>query len=211
MALDDCYVVHNLGEQAYELCLERMRAFTDARNQCSQDQLWLVQHPSVYTLGRRGAGCDISKIVSSSRVVSSDRGGLITWHGPGQIVLYWLADLKRLNMGVRALVSYLEQSVISLLASHGIESGARRDAPGVYLADGAKIASLGLRVRRGCSYHGLALNVCNDLAAFELIEPCGLAGIRMTSLKTLGLELSPLSAGQRLVDYLLAQVYTQSS
>ena len=188
-----------------------MRAFTDARDEHSQDQLWLVEHPPVYTLGRRGAGCDISGIAESSRVVPSDRGGLITWHGPGQIVLYWLADLRRLDMGVRALVESLEQSVVSLLASYRIEATARRDAPGVYLGNGAKIASLGLRVRRGCSYHGLALNVCNDLAPFTLIEPCGLHGISMTSLKVLGLELSPQDAGQHLVDYLLAQVYAQLS
>ena len=188
-----------------------MRAFTDARDKHSRDQLWLVEHPPVYTLGRRGAGCDISKIATTAQVVASDRGGLITWHGPGQLVLYWLADLKRLDMGVRALVGSLEQSVISLLASYGVQAAARRDAPGVYVASGAKLASLGLRVRRGCSYHGLALNVCNDLAPFALIEPCGLPGQRMTSLKALGLELSPLDAGQRLVDYLLGQVYAPTS
>ena len=188
-----------------------MRAFTDARDEHSQDQLWLVEHPPVYTLGRRGAGCDISRISENSQVVSSDRGGLITWHGPGQIVLYWLADLKRLNVGVRALVETLEQSVVNLLASYSIEAAARRDAPGVYLGNGAKIASLGLRVRRGCSYHGLALNVCNDLAPFALIEPCGLHGISMTSLEALGLKLSPQDAGQRLVDYLLSRVYAQPS
>ena len=188
-----------------------MRAFTDARDEHNQDQIWLVEHSPVYTLGRRGAGCDISRITESSRILPSDRGGLITWHGPGQIVLYWLADLKRLDMGVRALVDCLEQSVVSLLASYSIEAAARRYAPGVYVANGAKVASLGLRVRRGCSYHGLALNVCNDLAPFALIEPCGLPGISMTSLKALGLELSPLAAGQCLVDYLLARVYAQPS
>ena len=188
-----------------------MRAFTENRDAASRDQIWLVEHPAVYTLGRRGAGYDIGDLAAAAEVVQSDRGGLITWHGPGQIVLYWLADIKRLQIGVRALVSNLEQSVVNLLAGYGVAAQPRADAPGVYLSDGAKIASLGLRVRRGCSYHGLALNVCNDLEPFAAIQPCGLTNVSMSSLQTLDIKLTPAEAGRQLADYLIAKVYAPSS
>ena len=188
-----------------------MRAFTENRDAASRDQIWLVEHPAVYTLGRRGAGYDIGDLAAAAEVVQSDRGGLITWHGPGQIVLYWLADIKRLQIGVRVLVSNLEQSVVNLLAGYGVAAQPRADAPGVYLSDGAKIASLGLRVRRGCSYHGLALNVCNDLEPFAAIQPCGLTNVSMSSLQTLGIKLTPAEAGRQLADYLIAKVYAPLS
>ena len=183
-----------------------MRAFTDGRSSNTIDQIWLVEHPPVYTLGRRGGNIDL-QLAASADIVHSDRGGLITWHGPGQIILYWLADISRLKLSLRGMVQHLEQAVINLLAGLGVQAQARRDAPGVYLTDGAKIASLGLRLRKSYSYHGIALNVCNDLSPFAAIVPCGLDGIRMTSLRQLGLNLSPLQAGERLAQYLIEQLY----
>lgn len=160
-----------------------MRAFTDARGPDTPDELWLLEHPPVFTLGQAGrpehllAPGDIP-------VVQSDRGGQATYHGPGQLVAYLLLDLRRAGLGVKRLVNLLEQSAIDLLARRGIAAAARPDAPGVYV-DGAKIAALGLRVRQGCSYHGLSLNVAMDLEPFGRINPCGYAGLRIVQLADL--------------------------
>ena len=176
-------VTRELGLVQYAPTLEAMRAFTDSRDRGSPDELWLLQHPPVFTQGQAGrpehllAPGDIP-------VIQVDRGGQVTYHGPGQVVIYLLLDLKRRNLGVRALVDLIEQSLVKLLAGYGIESAARPDAPGVYVA-GEKIASLGLRVRRGCSYHGLALNVDMDLEPFQRINPCGHEGLRVTSMASL--------------------------
>ena len=176
-------VTRELGLVEYAPTLEAMRAFTDSRDRGSPDELWLLQHPPVFTQGQAGrpehllAPGDIP-------VIQVDRGGQVTYHGPGQVVIYLLLDLKRRNLGVRALVDLIEQSLVQLLAGYGIESAARPDAPGVYVA-GEKIASLGLRVRRGCSYHGLALNVDMDLEPFQRINPCGHEGLRVTSMASL--------------------------
>jgi len=161
-----------------------MQRFTEARTEATSDELWLVEHPPVFTVGLNGkpehllAPADIP-------VVKVDRGGQVTYHGPGQIVLYFLLDLRRRGIGVRALVTLMEQAVIKLLADYHIAAQSRRDAPGVYV-EGAKIAALGLRVRRGCSYHGLALNVAMDLEPFARINPCGYPGLAVTQMRSLG-------------------------
>jgi len=166
-----------------------MRAYTDARDESTIDALWLVEHPPVYTLGRNGDPAHILRAVDIP-VVETDRGGQVTYHGPGQLVIYTLFDLSRLGIGVRSLVSGLENAVIATLAQYGIRAEARRDAPGVYV-EGRKIASLGLRVRKGCSYHGLSLNVDVDLGHFAAINPCGYPGLGVTRLADLDVPVRP--------------------
>jgi lipoyl(octanoyl) transferase len=172
------------GLSDYSAAWAEMRAFTDERTQDTPDELWLLQHPPVFTLGQAGRAehlLDPGEIP----VIQTDRGGQVTYHGPGQLVAYLLVDLRRVGLGVKGLVRLLEGAVIGLLAGYGIEAEARADAPGVYVA-GAKIASLGLRVRRGCSYHGLSLNVDMDLTPFLRINPCGYPGLAVTQLVDLG-------------------------
>ena len=176
-------VRHFPGLQDYQSTWEAMRAFSIRRDAETPDQLWLLEHPPVFTLGqaaRREHLLDPGHIP----VIRTDRGGQVTYHGPGQLIAYLLFDLRRGRIGVKRLVHLLEQVVIELLAAHGILAAARPDAPGVYV-DGAKIASLGLRVRQGCSYHGLALNVDMDLAPFRRINPCGYPGLAVTQLTEL--------------------------
>jgi lipoyl(octanoyl) transferase len=169
-----------LGVQPYEDVWRRMRDFTAQRSEETADELWLVQHPPVFTQGQAGRAEHLLN-PGDIPVVQTDRGGQVTYHGPGQIVAYPLLDLRRLGLGVRDLVTLLEQTVVEFLGRWGIESVARPDAPGVYV-DGKKIASLGLRVRRGCCFHGLSLNVDMDLAPFLRINPCGYNGLQMTRL-----------------------------
>jgi len=166
---------------------QAMRAFTESRDEATPDEIWLVEHPPVYTLGRNG---DRAHILDASDipVVESDRGGQVSYHGPGQLVAYTLFDLNRLGIGVRSLVRGLERAVTATLAQYGIRSEARPDAPGVYV-EGHKIASLGLRIRHGYSYHGLSLNVDLDLAPFRAINPCGYPGLEVTRLVDLGVEV----------------------
>lgn len=171
---------HLAGLQDYPATWAAMRAFTDARDAETLDELWLLEHPPVFTLGQAGRPEHLLA-PGSIPVVQTDRGGQVTYHGPGQLVVYLLLDLRRSGIGVKRLVARLEQSVIDLLAEHGVQAERRADAPGVYVA-GAKIASLGLRVRNGCSYHGLALNVDMDLEPFSRINPCGYAGLTVTQL-----------------------------
>jgi lipoyl(octanoyl) transferase len=163
------------GLQDYRTAWDAMRAFTDARGPETTDELWLLEHPPVFTLGQAGRREHLLS-PGDIPVVNSDRGGQVTYHGPGQLIAYVLVDLRRAGLGVKRLVNLLEQSVIDVLAGHGVSAAARPDAPGVYV-DGAKVASLGLRVRNGCSYHGLALNVSMDLAPFGRIDPCGYPGL----------------------------------
>lgn len=175
----DLYV-RFLGRQAYQPVWQRMQAFTNERSADQADELWVLEHDSVFTQGQ--AGKDIHLINPGDiPVVKVDRGGQVTWHGPGQLVIYLLLNIKRLNYGVRDLVNLIEQSLIEYLATKGLEAYARPDAPGVYL-DGAKIAALGLKVRRGCSFHGLSFNVDCDLEAFQRINPCGYEGMPVTRL-----------------------------
>lgn len=177
-------VVRRLGRAPYVPTWERMKAFVDCRTPDTPDELWLLEHDSVYTLGLAG---DPGHLLAPADipVVKTDRGGQITWHGPGQLVAYVLLDMRRLGLGPRELVRLLEEAVTRTLARYGVDAARRAGAPGVYV-DGAKIASLGLRIRRGCSYHGLALNVTPDLAPFAGINPCGYAGLAVTSLAALG-------------------------
>lgn len=179
----DTIEIYRLGLRDYVEIWEAMRRFTDERGPATRDQIWLVEHPPVFTQGRAGRSEHLLK-PSDIPLVQSDRGGQVTYHGPGQLILYPLIDVRRRRLGVRALVDALENAVIRVLAEHDVESAARPDAPGVYVA-GRKIASLGLRIRRHSSFHGLALNVDMDLAPFGFINPCGLAGMQMTQLREL--------------------------
>ncbi len=166
-----------------------MQDFTASRDKNTADEFWFLQHPSVYTLGKNGKPEHILN-AEGVPVVNSDRGGQVTYHGPGQIVVYTLLDLNRLKIGIRELVTLMEQSVVDLLAGYGVDSCARRDAPGVYVKN-AKIAALGLRIRKGCSFHGLAFNVDMDLEPFSRINPCGYEGLEVTQLNDLvkGIEI----------------------
>ncbi len=175
--------VINLGQQDYASCWQAMSDFTNQRDEATLDQLWLVEHPPVFTQGQAGKAEHVL-VPGDIPVVQTDRGGQVTYHGPGQLVAYPLLDLRRLKIGVRDLVTALEQTIIATLAHYGIDSAAKPDAPGVYV-NGRKIASLGLRVRRGCSFHGLALNVDMDLSPFLRINPCGYQGLAMTQIRDL--------------------------
>ena len=174
------WLVRDLGRQPYEPIWRGMQAFTDARDEHTLDELWLVEHEPVFTLGQAGKWEHVL-LPGDIPVVPVDRGGQVTYHGPGQLVAYLLLDVRRSGIGVRELVSRIERSLIDLLASYGVSANAKPDAPGVYV-DGAKIASLGLRIRNGRSFHGLALNVDMDLQPFQRINPCGYAGMAMTQL-----------------------------
>ena len=193
--------IRHLGLADYHATWQAMRDFTEARNGDTPDMLWVVEHPPVYTQGLAGKAEHVLN-PGNIPIVPIDRGGQITYHGPGQLVIYLLLDIKRAGVGVRPLVSMIENAVIALLADYGIAAEARADAPGVYV-DGCKIASLGLKVRRGCTYHGVALNVDMDLAPFAGINPCGLRGMRMTQLRDLGVADAMEQVAEKLVSHLL--------
>ena len=196
--------VRQLGQVSYLETWQRMQAFTDERDAQRDDEIWLLEHPPVFTLGMN-ASRDHLLGAGGIPVVQTDRGGQITYHAPGQLVVYTLLDLKRAGMGVRALVTALENSVVKMAGQFGIQARARADAPGVYVQE-RKLASLGIRVRRGCSYHGLSLNVNLDLAPFKRIDPCGHPGMEVTSLWTLGVEVDVDQAGQALLPQLAQQL-----
>ncbi|ARU30168.1 octanoyltransferase [Cellvibrio sp. PSBB006] len=179
----DNVVVRQLGLQDYRPVWQSMTDFTNQRTPETPDELWLVEHPPVFTQGQAGKPEHLL-LPGEIPVIQTDRGGQVTYHGPGQLVAYPLLDLRRLKMGVRDLVSAIEQTIVATLAVYGIEAYPKPDAPGVYVA-GDKIASLGLRVRRGCSFHGLALNVDMDLEPFQRINPCGYEGLAMTQMRDL--------------------------
>lgn len=183
-----------------------MRAFTDSRDPTTADELWVLEHPSVYTLGQAGKREHILN-AANIPVVESDRGGQVTYHGPGQLVVYTLFDMRRAGIGVRDLVVRLESAVIETLSQFSVTAHGRRDAPGVYVGD-AKIAALGLRVRRGCSYHGLSLNIDVDLAPFRGINPCGYVGMHVTSLHELGVKYSKSAVIECLLHSLQKQFVT---
>jgi lipoyl(octanoyl) transferase len=197
-------IVRWLGRADYAATWQAMRRFTDQRGADTEDELWLLEHPPVFTLGM---AADPGHVLDAGDipVVQTDRGGQVTYHGPGQLVAYPLLDLRRHGLTVRGLVSLLEDSVIDLVAAAGIAAVSRRDAPGVYVR-GRKLAALGLRVRRGASYHGLALNVDLDLAPFARINPCGMRGLPVTSLAALGIGWSVEEAGRRLSQRLAARL-----
>ncbi len=173
-------IVRQFGQQDYQACWQRMRAFTDARTAETPDQIWLLEHTPVFTQGQNGKAEHVLD-TGDIPLIQTDRGGQVTYHGPGQLVVYPLIDLRRRGLNVRATVTWLENSVIALLREYQIYAIAKADAPGVYV-DEKKICSIGLRVRRGCSYHGLALNVKMDTTPFTRINPCGFSGLQMTQM-----------------------------
>jgi len=177
-------LVRHLGRQAYEPVWHAMQQFTDQRDSETADEIWLVEHEPVFTQGQAGKAEHILA-AGDIPVVQVDRGGQVTYHGPGQLVVYFLLDLRRKKMGVRELVTAIENAVVDLLSGFGIQSAPRADAPGVYVAD-KKICSSGLRIRKGCSFHGLALNVNMDTSPFSRINPCGYAGMQVTQVAELG-------------------------
>ncbi len=170
----------NLGLQDYVQTWDAMKSFTQLRDANTEDELWIVEHPSVFTQGISGKAEHLLQ-TSDIPVVNTDRGGQITYHGPGQLIVYCLIDLKRLGIGVKKLVSLIETSIVDLLKTHGVDSHLKDGAPGVYV-DGVKIAALGLKVKNGRTYHGLSLNVDMDLSAFTQINPCGYQGLKVTQL-----------------------------
>jgi lipoyl(octanoyl) transferase len=193
-------IVRHLGLRDYVAVWQDMRDFTDRRDTGTTSECWIVEHPPVFTQGQAGRAEHVLA-PGDIPLVQTDRGGQVTYHGPGQLVVYLLLSLREAGVGVRGLVMAMEQAVIDTLGRHGVRAAARRDAPGVYV-DGAKLASLGLRVRRGCSYHGLALNVDNDLEPFERINPCGFPGLDVTSTRKLGVAADQQQLAAELVQHL---------
>jgi len=201
---ENTLIVRQLGRQRYMPIWQKMQAYTDTRDDNSPDEIWLVEHDSVFTQGQ--AGKDEHLLAPGDiEVIKVDRGGQVTYHGPGQQMMYVLFNLRRLKIGVRELVTWLEECIIESLAEYGIDAYAKADAPGVYVND-SKIASLGLRVRRGCSFHGLALNVNMDLSPFLRINPCGYAGMNMVQTKELNGPQNLQSAGEGLVKHMIKKL-----
>ena len=197
-------IIRNLGLVDYAETYATMRRFTDERDAQTVDELWFLEHPPVYTLG---TNTDMAHLLETDNtpVVQTDRGGQVTWHGPGQAIVYVLIDIKRARLGVRELVGRLEQAIIATLAAFGIAASGRDGAPGVYV-DGAKIASLGLRIRKYSSYHGIAVNVCNSLEPFKGINPCGYEGQAVTRTCDLGGPADVTELSERLLQELLKQL-----
>ncbi|UJF18825.1 lipoyl(octanoyl) transferase LipB [Vibrio sp. SS-MA-C1-2] len=215
-SFDDSLYIRQLGSKPYQPTWQAMQDFTNNRDQSTPDEIWLVEHPPVFTQGQAGKA---EHLLSNSDipVINSDRGGQITYHGPGQQIAYILINLKRKSLGVRDLVTHIENAVINTLAHFKIEAVARADAPGVYV-DNRKICSLGLRIRRGCSFHGLALNINMDLSPFLQINPCGYAGMEMTQTSMLNgptelAEIQPVLIEQlsQLLDYSSVNLITENN
>ena len=203
--------VRTLGQVDYRATWQAMIDFTAARASQTPDELWLCEHPPVYTLGRAGKAEHLLRD-NGIELIRVDRGGQITYHGPGQVVIYLLVDLDRRRLGIRDFVFRIEQAIIDLLGEHGVSARRREGAPGVYVDEVgkagnlAKIASLGLRIRRGCSYHGLSLNVDMDLTPFSAINPCGYAGLAVTQARDLNIALPPAQVAERLAGLLIKQL-----
>ena len=197
-------VVKNLGDKPYVKTWQTMKSFTDSRDEFVADEIWFVQHPPVYTLGQAGK---VEHLLTTSDipVVHSDRGGQVTYHGPGQLVCYLLLDVRRLQLGVRGLVTAIEKSIVHLINSYGVAAESKPEAPGVYV-DGKKLAALGLRIRKGCSYHGLSLNVDMDLGPFLNINPCGFRGLEVVDMKGLGIDRPMTEIMEELTDILIRQI-----
>ncbi len=191
--------VRFLGRRDYVPLWKKMQAFTDERDDTTPDELWFCEHPPVFTLGLNAAQEHLLA-PGDIPVVQIDRGGQVTYHGPGQLMVYPLIDIRRAAIGVRKLVTALEQSVVDLVAEFDVRAASRPDAPGVYV-DGKKVASVGLRIRRGSSFHGMALNVDVDLEPFSRINPCGYQGLEMTDLARLGIDLGLEETGERLLPH----------
>ncbi len=198
-------IVNVLGVQDYQAVWDRMRRFNEQRSDTSKDEIWIVEHPPVFTLGLNGKTSHIHD-AGNIPVIQCDRGGQVTYHGPGQLVAYILMDLQRRSWGVKKLVNKLEQSIIDLLDEYQIKAERKAQAPGVYVG-GAKIAALGLRVRRGCCYHGLSLNVDMDLSPFGLINPCGYADLESTQLSDLVSNINNSQVATQLISQLNRHLY----
>lgn len=194
-------------DTSYESVVAAMERYTNQRNDETPDQLWLLEHPPVFT---QGTSCDDQprQNPASIPVIKSNRGGQITWHGPGQLILYLLLDLKRLGIGAKSLVHALEQAMIDLLGSYDLDANRKTGAPGIYVG-GAKLGALGLRIRRARTFHGLSLNVDPDLEAFDWIDPCGYPGQRVSSLQQLGIEKSVREVGEDLLGFVAAALNVQ--
>lgn len=202
--MGDAVIVRWLGKQPYQPCWEKMQAFTQARNESTLDEIWLLEHFPVFTQGQNGKPEHVLN-AGDIPIVQTDRGGQVTYHGPGQLMVYTLVDLKRKKLNVRQLVTLLEQSIIDLLAEHRITAYAKADAPGIYVND-AKIGSIGLRIRKGCSYHGIAFNVALDLEPFTRINPCGFTALKMAQFSTLGGLSDTQQTGTALIKHLAANL-----
>jgi lipoyl(octanoyl) transferase len=209
------FLVKHLGVADYESTYQAMRDFTQQRDSSTPDEIWILEHPPVFTLGLAGDASNLHSPSSQIPLVQVDRGGEITYHGPGQVVVYLLLDLRRLGIFVKELVSRIEQTLIDTLADFGIQAERHAGAPGIYVAQdapipaeyrGAKIAALGLKVSKGCSYHGLALNVSTDLNAFSRIHPCGYEGLKTVDMKTLGIKDNIEIISQTLLGHLQKQL-----
>lgn len=198
-----------LGRQEYVPLWHKMQEFTDLRDQNTPDEIWFVEHPPVFTMGLN-ASEEHLLAPGDIPVVQIDRGGQVTFHGPGQLMVYPLLDIRRSNIGVRTLVTALEQSVVDVVAEYVIEAAARADAPGVYVK-GDKLASVGLRIRRGASFHGMALNVDIDFEPFSRINPCGYTELKMTDLKTIGIDLDLETTADKLLPHFLRHIGLETS
>jgi len=208
-------LVKHLGLADYASTYEAMQVFTKERNSDTSDEIWVLEHYPVFTLGLAGDAGNLHSPTNQIPLVQVDRGGEITYHGPGQIVVYLLLDLRRLGIFVKELVSKIEQALIDTLADFGIHAERHQGAPGIYVSEqsgvppewiGAKIAALGLKVSKGCSYHGLALNVATDLEAFQRIHPCGYEGLKTVDMQTLGIKDNIDTISQRLLQHLQKQL-----
>ena len=197
-------IIRDMGVVEYLPTYEAMQTFTAKRTAETEDEIWLLEHHPVFTQGLNGNDEHILT-TSNIPIVATDRGGQVTYHGPGQLLVYTLIDLKRLGLGVKKMVSILEDSVLTLLTDLGIEGELRQDAPGVY-ANNCKLASLGLRVKRGACYHGLSLNVDMDLLPFTYINPCGYQGMKVTDLRSLGSELTVTEVKNKMISSLQTQI-----
>jgi lipoyl(octanoyl) transferase len=210
MAGADTMILRSLGQVPYDISWQQMQDFTNSRDDQTPDEIWLLEHAPVFTQGQAGKAEHVLN-AGDIPVVQADRGGQVTYHGPGQLVVYLLLNLRRKSLGVRDLVDLMEQSVVELLGEYGIEAYPKPDAPGVYVGE-AKICSLGLRVRRGCSFHGLALNLDMDMEPFLRINPGGYAGMAMTQLSSLVPGLDSAAAVSRMGDILINKIgYTTVS
>jgi len=201
-------LVKHLGRVEYEPTWRAMQQFTESREQGSTSEAWIVEHPPVFTQGQAGKPEHLLA-VNEIPLVQSDRGGQVTYHGPGQVVIYLLLNLRDTGMGIRGLVTAIEDSIIAMLAEHNIDAASRRDAPGVYV-DEAKIAALGLRVKRGFTYHGLSFNLDMDLSPFQQINPCGYQGLAVTQGSELGLSLSFEQVANAILEQLCSRILHQA-
>lgn len=194
--------IRHLGQQDYLSCWQKMQDYTLARDENSTDEIWIVEHPPVFTQGLNGKPEHLLQ-VSDIPVVNTDRGGQITYHAPGQLVVYILVDIKRRELGVRQLVTTLEQAMIDTLSQYGLQAIAKAEAPGVYIQD-KKIGSVGLRIKKGCSYHGLSLNNNMDLSPFSYINPCGYQGLQVTQLVDLGVKIKTIELAVPVVNSIIS-------